>query len=157
MSLACGLLETRSSRRRRNTPVAPLCAFPFASSIHLLASGNPLRRRACAQESPRSWRISIDEVAVVADSDGDTDVNAEQLLHLLEHVGAIGENTYGSNASATTTGRSVHSVIASSGTGGVPPSYSPSSAPPDRCGCGRSRSSFPSANSSYDGNMVHQG
>ncbi|EEE55776.1 hypothetical protein OsJ_04344 [Oryza sativa Japonica Group] len=104
-------------------------------------------------ESPRSWRISIDEVAVVADSDGDADVNAEQLLHLLEHVGAIGENTYGSNASATTTGRSVHSVIASSGTGGVPPSYSPSSAPPDRCGCGRSRSSFPSANSSYDGNM----
>uniref|UniRef100_A0A0D3EX64 Uncharacterized protein n=2 Tax=Oryza barthii TaxID=65489 RepID=A0A0D3EX64_9ORYZ len=44
-------------------------------------------------ESPRSWRISIDEVAVVADSDGDADVNAEQLLHLLEHVGAIGENT----------------------------------------------------------------
>uniref|UniRef100_A0A0E0FWR8 Uncharacterized protein n=1 Tax=Oryza nivara TaxID=4536 RepID=A0A0E0FWR8_ORYNI len=46
-----------------------------------------------AAESPRSWRISIDEVAVVADSDGDADVNAEQLLHLLEHVGAIGENT----------------------------------------------------------------
>nr|BAD82137.1 hypothetical protein [Oryza sativa Japonica Group]BAD82364.1 hypothetical protein [Oryza sativa Japonica Group] len=45
------------------------------------------------EESPRSWRISIDEVAVVADSDGDADVNAEQLLHLLEHVGAIGENT----------------------------------------------------------------
>uniref|UniRef100_A0A0E0N609 Uncharacterized protein n=1 Tax=Oryza rufipogon TaxID=4529 RepID=A0A0E0N609_ORYRU len=64
-----------------------------------------------AAESPRSWRISIDEVAVVADSDGDTDVNAEQLLHLLEHVGAIGENTYGSNASATTTGRSVHSLL----------------------------------------------
>jgi hypothetical protein len=74
----------------------------------------------------------------------------------LEHVGALGENTYGSNAS----GIEGRSVLTSSGVAGISAAAGAvcgsrsASGAASATGCGRSGSSLPSANSSSAGSMV---
>ena len=113
--------------------------------------------------------IAAGEADGDADGDGDgfcgvwTFLSRSSSRHRLEHVGALGENTYGSSAASAAAG-----CIALTGSGEGVASATSAVSRRSRCcsrsasvaaifpaaACGRSGSSFPSAKSSSAGSMV---
>jgi hypothetical protein len=142
-------LSRRSGATERSDAAAPDARPPFRWSSSSLSD-------LAAEEFE-----DLDGVAAVA-VDGDADVDADGFvgvwtffsrsssLHLLEHVGALGENTYGSNTSAATAtaGRTAFTSSGTAFSASIATAFSAAT------GCGRSGSNFPSANSSSAGNMV---
>jgi hypothetical protein len=163
-------MEKREEARERDPSESELSRRSGAaerSDTAALDARPPFRWRSSSFRDLAAEELdALDGVAGTGDGDGEGDADAGVFFsgvwtflsrsssrQRLEHVGALGENTYGSNASATE-GRNVFTssgVAGISAAGALCGSGSGSAAV---AGCGRSGSSLPSANSSSAGSMV---